>query len=128
MAEGKRREARVAAAGEVPPRGVAVVAGLIVLTIVLVAAAVWGLLHLWDAPIGIGPNSPRDFEPAAPRLEAATQESRSAYFAEKEARLNSYGWVDRQAGIAHIPIDTAMDMLAARAAAPAAPARRGGRR
>ena len=27
-------------------------------------------------------------------------------------RLNRYGWVDRKAGIAHIPIDRAMDILA----------------
>ncbi len=26
-------------------------------------------------------------------------------------RLNSYGWLDRQTGVAHIPIDVAMDML-----------------
>jgi hypothetical protein len=27
-------------------------------------------------------------------------------------RLNTYGWVNREAGIAHIPIDRAMDILA----------------
>jgi hypothetical protein len=26
-------------------------------------------------------------------------------------RLNTYGWLDRQAGVAHIPVDVAMDML-----------------
>jgi hypothetical protein len=26
-------------------------------------------------------------------------------------RLNSYGWVDREAGVAHIPVDEAMKML-----------------
>jgi hypothetical protein len=26
-------------------------------------------------------------------------------------RLNKYGWVDRQGGVAHVPIDVAMDML-----------------
>jgi hypothetical protein len=29
-------------------------------------------------------------------------------------RLNSYGWVDQQAGIARIPIDRAMALLAQR--------------
>jgi hypothetical protein len=28
------------------------------------------------------------------------------------ARLNGYGWVDRQAGIAHIPIDRAIEIVA----------------
>ncbi|MGO8969057.1 MAG: hypothetical protein ACLQDQ_05755 [Myxococcaceae bacterium] len=26
-------------------------------------------------------------------------------------RLNSYGWLDRQTGVVHVPIDVAMDML-----------------
>ena len=26
-------------------------------------------------------------------------------------RLNTYGWLDRQAGVVHIPVDVAMDML-----------------
>jgi len=29
-------------------------------------------------------------------------------------QLNSYGWVDEKAGVAHIPIDQAMDMIAKR--------------
>jgi hypothetical protein len=29
--------------------------------------------------------------------------------AEREARLNGYGWVDRSKGIVHIPIDKAID-------------------
>jgi hypothetical protein len=32
--------------------------------------------------------------------------------AERAARLNGYGWVDRSKGIAHIPIDKAMDEVA----------------
>jgi hypothetical protein len=35
--------------------------------------------------------------------------------ATEEAILNSYGWVDREAGIVRIPIDRAMEVLAARA-------------
>ncbi len=30
---------------------------------------------------------------------------------EEERRLRSYGWVDRKAGLAHIPIDRAMDLV-----------------
>jgi len=32
--------------------------------------------------------------------------------AAQRARLGSYGWVDRQAGVAHIPIDRAMELVA----------------
>jgi hypothetical protein len=28
--------------------------------------------------------------------------------------LDSYGWVDRQRGVVHVPIETAIDMLVAR--------------
>jgi len=46
---------------------------------------------------------------------------------ENNAELESYGYVDQKAGVAHIPIDQAMDQLVkqgvpARPAAPAAPA------
>jgi hypothetical protein len=32
--------------------------------------------------------------------------------AQEEARLNSYGWIDEENGIIHIPIERAMDILA----------------
>ena len=31
---------------------------------------------------------------------------------EERSRINGYGWVDRKAGIAHIPVERAMDILA----------------
>ena len=34
--------------------------------------------------------------------------------AEDLGRLNTYGWVDRKAGVAHIPVDRAIDILAKR--------------
>lgn len=37
--------------------------------------------------------------------------------ADQLERLNSYGWVDQQAGVVHIPIDRAMELEAAAAAA-----------
>jgi hypothetical protein len=36
----------------------------------------------------------------------------AAWRAERAARLNGYGWVDRSKGIAHIPIERAMDQAA----------------
>jgi hypothetical protein len=38
--------------------------------------------------------------------------------AKERRRLDSYGWVDRDAGIAHIPIDRAIDQIAAGAGQP----------
>ncbi len=47
-----------------------------------------------------------------PRLELNGREAFAAYRARKDAELNSYGWIDKQAGTVRIPIDRAMDLLA----------------
>lgn len=123
MPENETRQGPAAEASDIHPRRVLAVAGILLLTLILAAAAIWGLLRLWGAPIAAGPNLPPNFEPAGPGLESAPQTDRAAYFAEKEKQLHSYGWVDRRAGIAHIPIEAAMVLLAA-----GKPARKGGRR
>ena len=46
-----------------------------------------------------------------PRLLTKPGASLAELRAAEEADLNSYGWVDRNAGIARIPIDRAMQML-----------------
>ncbi len=35
-----------------------------------------------------------------------------AYKSQQQERLNSYGWVDKDAGIAHIPIERAIELTA----------------
>ena len=55
------------------------------------------------------------FRAPAPLLQTAPQVERANYFAEKARLTGSYGWVDRKAGIARIPVDAAMRLLAARA-------------
>ncbi len=50
--------------------------------------------------------------PPAPRLEAYPGENFPALHATQEAELNSYGWVDRQKGVVHIPIEQAMKLIA----------------
>jgi hypothetical protein len=52
--------------------------------------------------------------PPAPRLEAQSGQALDPYRAAEQQRLSSYGWVDRQAGVAHMPIDRAMDLVAER--------------
>ncbi|MGE5207328.1 MAG: hypothetical protein ACM3PW_17085, partial [Chlamydiota bacterium] len=48
-----------------------------------------------------------------PRLQANEPADLNKFQAQQEQILNSYGWVDQQAGIAHIPIEQAIDILAA---------------
>jgi hypothetical protein len=47
----------------------------------------------------------------APRLQAEPPADFAKLKAEELRRLNGYGWVDRKAGIAHIPIDRAIEIV-----------------
>ena len=81
----------------------------------IVAGIALALCGAWLLFRQIGPAS-NDAPPpsaiAAPRLQTAPQPERAAYFAAKEKRLANYGWVDRRAGIAHIPLEEAMRLMA----------------
>jgi hypothetical protein len=83
--------------------------------IVFAGLASWFLLR----ELGPAANTPplarqeASFSPG-PRLQPAPQPERAAYFAEKARQTSTYGWVDREAGIARIPLEEAMRLLAAR--------------
>jgi hypothetical protein len=49
--------------------------------------------------------------PPGPRLQVAPEAELRAMRMGEHEMLNSYGWVDQQAGIVRVPIDRAMDML-----------------
>jgi hypothetical protein len=53
-------------------------------------------------------------QPAAPRLEINPRESLAALHAREDATLTHYGWIDRAQGVAQVPIDRAMTLLAER--------------
>ncbi|SDD01809.1 hypothetical protein SAMN05428966_1039 [Massilia sp. PDC64] len=90
-------------------RGAFVIVGGIVCA--LGAAA---LMLRGQAPAANTP--PRPFAGKAPLLQPAPQPDRAAYFEEKRRATQTYGWVDRQAGIARIPLDEAMRLMAAKGA------------
>ncbi len=48
----------------------------------------------------------------SPRLQVAPIDDYAHYLAQKRAQLDSTGWIDREHGIAHIPIEQAMDDIA----------------
>lgn len=56
-----------------------------------------------ESEIGIVNQRPFALEDQAPNLRA-----------EQGARLGSYGWVDRSAGVIHVPIERAMEQVLAR--------------
>jgi hypothetical protein len=47
-----------------------------------------------------------------PKLQRSATRDMDAFRKAEDAALESYGWVDRKAGIAQIPIERAMDLIA----------------
>jgi hypothetical protein len=60
--------------------------------------------------------------PPAPRLEIHTVGRWRTFREAEQARLSSYGWMDRGTGAVHIPIERAMDLIAERGVGPLPPA------
>jgi hypothetical protein len=88
--------------------------------VALSAAALYGLQRLYSAadvaeveppPIAL---ERRHAIPPPPRLQAEPAEDLATYLAREKALLESYAWVDEEAGIARIPIEQAMQLLAQR--------------
>jgi hypothetical protein len=70
--------------------------------------------HIDYAP-GQGDYVDRKFkENGAPMLEHDERGQFSDYLMNQEKHLNSYGWVDEQAGVAYIPIERAMELTVER--------------
>lgn len=49
-----------------------------------------------------------------PRLETNERTELAPFRSQEEEQLNSYGWVDQHAGVVHIPIERAMQLIAQR--------------
>lgn len=97
---------------------------------VLIYYIVWGVFHFLDAfdrknqqvrtPLVQVQTNPREVQDQQveqfpePRLEQNERTELNGFRLQEEQRLNSYGWVDEKAGVAHIPIDKAMQLIAQR--------------
>lgn len=93
--------------------GAAIAAGT-----VLAALVSYLLWNLWSAPSGAqllgGPNTRLRPAVTPPVLESAPQLDRAQYFAEKQRKIDSWEWIDRQKGVARIPVEEAMRIMAER--------------
>jgi hypothetical protein len=82
--------------------------------------AVYGLFRYFESKYGgVLPRATQTLDldarglPPAPQLEVSEKEDLAAQHAAENQVLTSYGWVDREHGIVRIPIDRAIDLLAA---------------
>ncbi len=51
--------------------------------------------------------------PQGPRLQARPEQELARMRAEDASRLNGWGWVSRGSGVAHVPVDRAIEAVAA---------------
>ena len=104
---------------------VAAALGTFALVIVAAALSVHALATWWDAPLAGANASAPSVHIEGPRLDSAPQYDRDRYYAEKDRLLDRYEWIDREHGIARIPIEAAMEALRTAPAAPAVAGTRG---
>jgi hypothetical protein len=94
----------------------------------LIYYVIWGIFHFLDAydrkhqqartPMIQVESNTRDVQTQLiqrfpePRLEDNERTELNGFRYGEEQELNSYGWVDKNAGIAHIPIEQAMQLIA----------------
>lgn len=79
----------------------------VALALLLVLTAVLALLSPWRRQATVEPPSVA----SGPALLADPVARLAQERAVKTERLNGYGWVDREGGIAHIPVGRAIDLL-----------------
>jgi hypothetical protein len=102
----------------------------LVISGVLIYYVIWGIFHFLDAydrkhqqsrtPLVQVESNTRGVQTQMiqrfpePRLEDNERTELNGFRYGEEEKLNSYGWVDKNAGVAHIPIEQAMQLVAQR--------------
>lgn len=96
------------------PRGVVLAGVGLMILLVLSLALVAGLFSFFRqrqvTAYGAGP-TPTAIQPPAPRLQVDPAKDLQEVRGTQEAQLNSYGWVNKGAGVIHMPIDQAMQFI-----------------
>lgn len=90
----------------------------LVISALAVYATVGGLFNLFKRQYP-SPNAPSRITtpgrlPPQPRLQTRPADDLQQLREAENAKLNSYGWIDKSMGVVRIPIDRAMDLLAQR--------------
>jgi len=107
-----------------------VVFGVILgVTVALAFVAAYGMIHVlgwWDRPRLETPASPLATRtvPPEPRLQVEAPKDLASLQAAEQEVLTTYAWVSKEAGVARIPIDRAMQIVLERGLPPAGGAAR----
>ncbi|HEV8631109.1 MAG TPA: hypothetical protein VGV61_12395 [Thermoanaerobaculia bacterium] len=97
--------------------------GIALVSAVLVFFMLRGFVH-WRAATQTPPPvmAPVQQEVPGPKLLARPERELARVRQEENERLSTYGWVDTAAGVARIPVERAIDLVAAQGLPAAAPA------
>lgn len=98
------------------PKPIVAFGVILVLVTLLAFVAAYGMIRVlgwWERPRLDTPASPLATRtvPAEPRLQVDAPDELQALRASEEEILTSYGWVSKEAGVARIPIQRAMQLV-----------------
>ncbi|MGD9646558.1 MAG: hypothetical protein AB7U73_12660 [Pirellulales bacterium] len=86
---------------------------LLMVMVVGIVVCLWLMRHWGSQRVADQPPLPqgvfREKDPKAPLLQVSAPQSMSEMRAREAEQLQSYGWVDRQQGVVHIPLERAID-------------------
>jgi hypothetical protein len=99
---------------EVSVRLIVVSLGFLAVGTFLVFLLVIGIFRYFYDTEKTGESLRQGVIPPEPRIEVAPYEQLQQLKAREDHILNSYAWVDQKAGTVRVPIDRAIDMLAAK--------------
>lgn len=94
--------------------GFVVILVVTVLLIVVTALGIYRAFDVWNRRANqatAGELLPGPTPPPRPALQRDPEEDLNRFRQREDGILNSYGWVNRSAGIVHIPIQRAMELL-----------------
>lgn len=119
MPDGHDRSYEAGVDREISLEGIVYTGVVLALVVIFSAAAMWWIsvglranLEAADPPPPILPEARVQDLPPEPRLQTSPEEDLRELRLEEDEYLNGYGWVDRGAGVARVPIERAMEMLA----------------
>jgi hypothetical protein len=111
---------------EINLRGIAWTVGILLAVAVVVHLLIWGLLRGFDklddrrdvplTPIEAASPQPQDFP--LPRLQTLPEQDLRLVREEEDRLIGRAGWVNRQQGTLRVPLDVAIDVIAARGVDP----------
>ncbi len=93
---------------------------LIVITAIILPFLLWGFYGHFEASYGHGAAIPeaknleRFNAPPEPNMKPDPIKNYREFRRAEDEKLNDYGWIDKEKGVVHIPIEQAMKQLAAK--------------